>query len=264
MAATEVKNSMETQLVFSKYFGKEIEVASETIVDGNRALTLISHDGLEDIISNNPLCISNNVQYHITKEIAEPGHYAFMCAMWDKNGKKVEAMGESYLKYLKTKIAQEYPTLTAFNRAFDAAAISFLGLPSKVYSDQQIDLSPTDNVTFQATPAKAEDDHKNKPVSNESEPTKEATASENIFESTRITFGQLKNLNYTVKEAYEKSPDQVRWIATNIETGRAETINQRDVCRALLEVANDEKWNEWKAAKPESYENWRLSYYGNK
>jgi len=123
----------------SEYLNRDVEIPMRQFQDGAETIDLIPHDFLEDIIFNDPICNANMVQCHYTPiVVTEPGHYAFLCAINDKNGRRVESVGESSLPHMKTEIAKEYPVLMAVKRAFDDAAIKFLKFPGKCYSDQQI------------------------------------------------------------------------------------------------------------------------------
>lgn len=123
-------------VIHSRYLNRDIDVQES--VSGNEDITIVPHDALEEIIFNSEDAIDNDIKVHYQTILTEPGHYAFLCAIDDKNGRRVEYIGESLPETLETDIARKYPALMAFKRSFDAAAIKFLGLPGKVYSDQQV------------------------------------------------------------------------------------------------------------------------------
>ena len=154
----------------SVYLG-EVEVEVAEIEDGKKK---IPHAFLAELVHNNEICINNKVQYMYREVMLhEPGHYAAICIMSDKGGRRVEAIGESTNNTRSSTIAQNYPLLMAYNRAFDAAAIAFLGFPSGiVYSDSQIpeDAAKGDQKTSETTPAAS----KTKPAAT---PAKPAAAS---------------------------------------------------------------------------------------
>lgn len=133
--------------IYSRYLDKQIEIPDVKTVSGGEEVTIISHDALEDIVYNHEASITNNIQAHVVCVISEPGHYAFLCSISDKFGRRVEYIGESTENTLETQIAKDYPALMAYKRAFDAATIKFLGLPSKVYSDQQISVNNEESVS---------------------------------------------------------------------------------------------------------------------
>lgn len=122
----------------SSYLGMDIEIPDATTVSGGEEVRIIPHDTLEDVILNSEAAAAKNINVHYNPVITEPGHYAFMCAISDTDGRRIERLGESTLNTLTTDIAKDYPATMAFKRSFDAAAIAYLGLPGKVYSDQQI------------------------------------------------------------------------------------------------------------------------------
>lgn len=133
--------------MYSKYFGKEIELSAIESVSNGEVVLVVPHDDLVDVIINSQDAIDNNIQAHTAPIVVEPGHYAFLCTISDKNGRRVEEIGESTIDTLETVIARGYPALMAFKRSFDAAAIRFLGLPGKLYSDQQISSVSSDTVS---------------------------------------------------------------------------------------------------------------------
>lgn len=128
----------------STYLGVEFDIPMKETESAGELVTLIPHDALKDLVYNSPEAKKLNLQPHSTPIIAEPGHYAFICSMSDNTGRRVESMGESIDDTRLTKIARDYPTSMAFNRAFDAAAIDFFGFPGKVYSDWQINDKQTE------------------------------------------------------------------------------------------------------------------------
>lgn len=123
----------------STYLNTELDIPQKEYESAGENVTIISHKTLEDLVYNSVEAKAENIQAHQTLLSSEPGHYVFLCAINDKNGRRVEGLGESQASTLLTKIAQDYPATMAFNRAFDSAAIKFFGFPSKVYSDLQIE-----------------------------------------------------------------------------------------------------------------------------
>lgn len=145
----------------SRYFGHAIDIDVVESMSNGEMVTIAPHDQLVEVILNTNEAIENNIQAHTTAIITEPGHYAFLCTISDKNGRRVEEIGESTMETLETPIARNYPALMAFKRSFDAAAIRFLGLPGKVYSDQQVSVSDASTgatgVTYGAPPIEEPD-----------------------------------------------------------------------------------------------------------
>ena len=120
----------------TSYLG-EVELEVAELSSGKKK---IPHAYLSDTISNNQTCIDNKVQYMFRDILlGEPGHYAAICVISDKNGRRAEAVGETTANTRTSQIMQDYPLQMAYNRAFDSAAIAFLGFASGVvYSDSQI------------------------------------------------------------------------------------------------------------------------------
>lgn len=131
------------------YLGKELDLSLSQFASGDDIINIVPHAALEDIIFNDPVCNERNVQVHYTPIVTEPRHYAFLCAISDKNGRRVEGIGESLEATLETEISRNYPTLMAVKRAFDDAAIKFLRI-DKAYSDNQIDVGSLDEAADKA------------------------------------------------------------------------------------------------------------------
>lgn len=129
---------METKKIKSSYLNKEVELEESVIYENGAEIRILTHASLERVIYNDENCRDTNVQVHFTSVCSEPNHYAFICRMSDTSGRAVECMGESIPATLTTQIAKNYPVLMAYKRAFDDAAIKFLGLPGTYYSDLQI------------------------------------------------------------------------------------------------------------------------------
>ena len=155
------------------YLGKELDLSLSQFASGNDIINIVPHAALEDIIFNDPVCNERNVQVHYTPIVTEPGHYAFLCAISDKNGRRVEGIGESLEATLETEISRNYPTLMAVKRAFDDAAIKFLRI-DKAYSDNQIDVGSLDEA---ADKAGRRGESEEEPVA----PTAEAATEEDVY-----------------------------------------------------------------------------------
>ena len=143
--------------ITSKYLDREIEIPPTQFADGDETVTIIPHDVLEDLIYNSEEAAVNNIQVHYSIVVAEPRHYAFVCSINDKHGRRIESIGESLEDTLSTVISRNYPVLMAAKRAFDDAAIKFLGCPGKVYSDQQIEVENPGEENSAAPKKKAEE-----------------------------------------------------------------------------------------------------------
>lgn len=125
--------------MYSKYFEIDIDIPEQTMFSAGEEVRIIPHAVLEDILYNSEIAISKNVIIHYTPIATnEARHYACLCAISDNCGRRTESVGEALDATLDTDIARNYPVLMAYKRAFDDAAIKYLGLEGKVYSDQQI------------------------------------------------------------------------------------------------------------------------------
>lgn len=209
--------------MFSTYLQKEIEVPAQTVISAGEVVQIIPHDFLESFLNNDAIAREFNIMCHYTHiPVMEPRHYVFLCAISDKHGRRVECIGESLDETLTTEIARNYPALMAYKRAFDAAAIKYLGLEGKVYSDQQCaettstaTKSPTDN--YSAPPI--DDEPPCEPVSEpepvaESEPTP-AIATTEEKKPARSTKSSGKSSAKSSSKTSAKAP--VSYIAPPIE-----------------------------------------------
>ena len=181
--------------VNSAYLG-EIEVETVELDNGKKK---VAHAFLVEQVHNNKICLENKVQYMFRDVLlGEPGHYAAICVISDKNGRRVEAIGETTDATRVTRNMKEYPLLMAYNRAFDSAALTFLGFQAGVfYSDLQIPDDPAADP--QAKAAKAE------PAPAKTSPAKPAAAK---------TAGQAP-----LKPDFAKAAAQVSGKATPVDTG---------------------------------------------
>lgn len=257
--------------IMFKYLDREIDIDLTEFQDGKEPVTIIPHDVLHDLIYNSEEAAQNNIQVHSVLSFSEPGHYAYQCVINDKNGRRIEGFGESTAATLTTEIARNYPALMANKRAFDDAAIKFLGCEGKVYSDQQIDISGQ-----QLSSAASCDDYSADAENDESgdisgdisddissaddaqEPAPKTAAKQNSaakstgkkapepaadeddpdldeFDTTIIVCGSLKREGLSVRAAYEKKPDAIEWIAKNLP-GKNDTFKaQKEICQRFLE-----------------------------
>ena len=172
------------------YLG-EVEADVAELGEGKKK---IAHAFLLDMVLNHVKCIENNVHFMYRDiQLHEPGHYATVCTMADVNNRRVEAIGESTEKTMTTERMQNFPVKMAYNRAFDAAAIAFLGFPDLVYSDMRLDEEDINlydsNPVGNAAPATAE---------KKQEPQKPA--------ETTKTAPEAKNTPEQAKPAQEAKP----------------------------------------------------------
>ena len=124
----------------STYLKKEINLntAVATTARG-RQNTIVFHHELENLINevlpNAGICIrydfvvyNNNLDDVVVK-----------CEMWDSQMRRVVTIGEATPSTLNSTIEKAFPTTMAMHRAFDRAAIRFLGLGMHVYSNMEMD-----------------------------------------------------------------------------------------------------------------------------
>lgn len=127
--------------VLSKFLNKNLEFQGYEIEGGKK---IISHNELEDIIINQ--CSGVSFTYVPVEHFNAP---VFICKMYNADKTRViEAIGEGELQSLTTEIARQFPATMAANRAFDRAAIRFLGLSGKVYSDNEIEKSSVSDTSI--------------------------------------------------------------------------------------------------------------------
>lgn len=217
--------------MFSTYLQKEIEVPAQTVLSAGEVVQIIPHDFLENFLNNDEVAREFNINCHYTHiPVMEPRHYVFLCAISDKHGRRVECIGESLDETLTTEIARNYPALMAYKRAFDAAAIKYLGLEGKVYSDQQCAgtssaSTPTDN--YSAPPIDDEPPYEPE-VEPESEPEAESDASVAPAPAEKKTSKTTKSQTKPSAKSSAKAPAKASagYIAPSLEEEEIETTVQ--------------------------------------
>lgn len=227
------------------YLNCEIELTEKVAtLEGGKKQTIVLHSELEELILN--MCNSGKVRFDYPVVIPSLSDAVVTCRIWDDNNRHVVAIGESTEATRTSSIADSYPTTTAANRAFDRAAIRFLGL-GKVYSDLEIapdgpkryesdrltDAQPSttqaesvssanpDSVIASTNPNNAPD------VSNATPAPAKQTVSTNtqvtdnaqkqntdVDGSVVISIGKYANKNKTVAEIYELDPSWLKYITT--------------------------------------------------
>lgn len=144
-------------LLFSKTLQREINFATfEKENEFGKPIKVIFHDSLQEAIHE------AKVKYDFNFIVANPDHTVVVCAMTDGSGRLIREVGEAIPATLDTEIARNYPSLIASQRAFDRAAIRYLDLPGKVFSNMEISIidesmvdMETGEVTEQAPAQKA-------------------------------------------------------------------------------------------------------------
>lgn len=119
----------------SKVFNLTFETKTfESVEDGN-SVNIITHEALEGII-HDQLPANVEVRYDFTVVASDISHCVVQCVMSSVAPKRrIVAIGETVPDTLETDISKQYPCTMACNRAFDRAAIRFLGLEGKVLSN---------------------------------------------------------------------------------------------------------------------------------
>lgn len=110
-----------TQQIWSDLLQRTLDVPTQVINLDGREVTIIPHDAIRDIIHNK--IPERIVRYDTMPIVTTLTHCVAKCTMTDKDGRRVEELGESTESTLETPIAKGYPATMAFQRAFDRAAI---------------------------------------------------------------------------------------------------------------------------------------------
>jgi hypothetical protein len=161
--------NIKTKKLLIPYLKKEYDVEYVEITEKNdmgeaETKEVLLHSTYKRLINDE--CIG--VTYHYAYiSLGEIGHYAATCAISDSNGRRVEGVGETNPASLATEIARKYPVQMAHKRAFDDAAMVFLGLYGN-YSDSQIIPTSSNAPTSTASSASAKQE----------KPTKKSGATE--------------------------------------------------------------------------------------
>lgn len=119
----------------SKSLKKTFEFVTFEKEENGKVVTIITHDSLEDVIHNQ----CEDVNYDVVVVKAERDHSVVACTMY-KDNRRITAYGETVPETLENEIARNHPTLIATQRAFDRAAIRFLALPGKCFSNMEINI----------------------------------------------------------------------------------------------------------------------------
>lgn len=152
-----------------KYLKKVVEIPKVEFLSDDGAVAVIPYNALKELV-NEPECLERGVTVETRIIIREPGHYAFIATMSDNNGRKVEGFGESIPNTLETPIAQNYPGLMAYKRAYTDAAMLFFGITpadgnaSRIYSDVQIAVPETKGAEPKESVVPAAEEVANAPV----------------------------------------------------------------------------------------------------
>lgn len=270
-------------VIHSKYLNKDIDVPLQQRQEGDRILQIIPHDALEDIVNNQvPQEYGLTYDFNIVNSSIE--HSVVICVMLDNNGRRVVELGESVPGTLESDISKSYPTLMAAQRAFDRAAIKYLNLPGKVFSNIEADINESGaalNVTkasettgIQSTaveepktesgpiPAPIEKKDENgsakKPTA-ENKPA-EQTAPENPAPEPEkknpgdimMKVGSEKN-KLTVAQTFEKNISSIAWVRKHIKPTKPESTETLQAIEDYLAENKEakEKYEKYVEEHPE-------------
>ena len=228
--------------VHSKYLNATIEVSTFEAMEDGETVMILSHEALENIIHNN-VPAANCVTYHYEKIHFAPGHCVFSCTMSDKSGRSIQTIGEATAASLETEMAQKYPATMACKRAFDRAAIRFLGLDcdGRTLSNAEVDpqslanpegslseASVADDLAMAAEAAQTGANAKRgttTPTAKNSaqqpsgapvtpQPARNDTAGVDDPGSVVCNVGsQYRNKGLTIAQIYDENPGYVNWLA---------------------------------------------------
>ena len=185
----------------SNYLNKDIELATTQVEGGH----VMSHDAIEDFILNE----CKDTKTELSVEHVGSSLVVVKCTIMDANGRRVQALGETVLS-TASDLGKQYPASTAGNRAFDKAAVRFLGLPTnRLFND---DGTPAER-SFPAAKSSTEKGVDN-PVNNTDD-----------FDQI-VSGGKYKGKSY--RQILAEDPGYVKWIVNNNRFGA-------DVFRKLCE-----------------------------
>ena len=216
--------------VKSNYLNCEFDV--ETYESDGKMI--ISHTALENIAYNQ---IPEKANFKARTELLHitTTHCVAKCTVGDRNGRVVEAIGESSTPTLVTEIARSYPALMAAQRAFDRAFIRYLNLPGKVYSDIEGITNDIQEV-FGVSEIKVNEIELPKETGPQSATTKPASTNNTKTPETKpkeqsqnpgdtvLAFGKFSKSNKTIAEIHNSGDNYVTWMAETFkprdETGK--------------------------------------------
>ena len=122
--------------VKSNFFKREFDVDIFDKEENGKLIHVIKHDSLRHVYLNQLTGVK--ATYHPV--VSDINHSVVMCNITDNKGRSITEVGESLEATLTDDISKNYPTLTAFQRAFDRAMIAYLDLEGKVLSNQLFSL----------------------------------------------------------------------------------------------------------------------------
>ena len=255
--------------MYSKYYDKNFDVAMSSYSQGGKEMVIISHDALQDII-HNQIPSENKVMYDFQNITVNPNIPVFLCTICDKNGRRVQEIGEATPRSLTTNIGKSYPSLLASQRAFDRAAIRFLNFEGKIYSNMEIDEGdfieevksdivdiPEENPVMSEVPETSatgikvkEEVAEEQPAAYTAAPIKATTeekaekksdpvADDDAYGKVVVNMGKYKNKGKTVAEICAEDRNWLKYIASMTAT-KSDVKEQVDAAVKYLEQHPEE------------------------
>ena len=252
------KNESKITVTSNRFPNVTVELYSK-LNEQNTPIYIVRHNDLVAAIDS-PEVRATGCRYEYGQiQIIGDMHYLVECIIRDGNGNfEIREHGEVMPETLLTDISRQYPAKMCTNRAFDRAAIRYLGLGKRVYSENEIDPSGLrDNLVVESTQtvneAKTEDAPASKtekkeigfanvnsekelkeetPKKNEKAEEKEQAKQELKTEENKKKakdcyekIGKMKlgfmtgYKDMTIKEIAEKEPKKLVWVAEHIFSG---------------------------------------------
>ena len=222
----------------SKRFEGIMFPLTEIINEKGNVLLIAAHSDLLSAVIN--LSSERKLKYDYDQiQVLGREHFLVKCIFQDEEYRIVE-YGEVNPATLTSSIAREYPATMALNRAFDRAAIRYLNLEGKVYSDNELDVknfkkaeeaSPADTSSCGFEDVDSATDTINEPkLSPEPSLQTPGKSKDNKEKSSKLgqeKVGMLKHAQLTLQECLDKDKPHLIWIAQNVKSGgNLEKANQ--------------------------------------
>lgn len=223
----------------SKRFEGIMFPLTEIINEKGKPLLIAAHSDLLSAVIN--LSSERKLKYDYDQiQVLGKEHFLVKCIFQDEEYRIVE-YGEVTPATLTSSIAKEYPATMALNRAFDRAAIRYLNLEGKVYSDNELDVknfkkaeeashADTSSCGFEDVDSATDTINEPKLSPEQSLRTPEKREDNKEKESSKLgqeKVGMLKHAQLTLQECLDKDTPHLIWIAQNVKSGgNLEKANQ--------------------------------------
>lgn len=240
-------------LLESKYLQQKVDVTTIEKEENGRTLQIITHDSLRDIFLNQITGVT--AEYQVIS--SDRYHSVVLCRVFNDKGRSITEIGESLPASLTDTISQNYPTLMAFQRAFDRALIAFLNFEGKVLSNLEINISidessipsvdtslntsgdempaygeeiaPDEEPVISNNPIGASDDSKREP--------EKPAASENDPGEEVIKWGKYAKTPTKAKDiVVPDNKDWLDWVIHKYNPANAEGAHAQEILRKVNEV----------------------------